>query len=284
MAPKLFITDFDGTLLTDDKTIDPIDIQALAQLQKKNVVTAIATGRSLYSFEKALKALDMKNAFDSLSMDYLIFSTGAGILDCKTNQIIFKQSILGPDVKTIADYLIGQKMDYMILNAIPDTRYFLYQSFGQDNPDFYRRISLYQKFATKLSDSFQSHEPGTEVLAILPREKGIQMVESVKTALPGFSIIQATSPLDHQSVWIEIFHKDVSKSKTTAFLSDKIGVTQEDVISVGNDYNDQDLLDWSNKSFIVQNAPEELRQKYTAVASNNRCGVSDAVKLSGALG
>jgi hypothetical protein len=46
---------------------------------------------------------------------------------------------------------------------------------------------------------------------------------------------------------------------------------------LGNDYNDLDLLEWSAASFVVANAPDALRNRFAAVASNNKCGVAEAI-------
>ena len=94
-------------------------------------------------------------------------------------------------------------------------------------------------------------------------------------------MIHATSPLDYQSSWIEVFHKDVSKAKSASWLIKRLGFYRDNVISVGNDYNDQDLLAWSGKGFVVGNAPDSLKQVFRTVSSNNQCGVSQAVKEAG---
>jgi len=52
---------------------------------------------------------------------------------------------------------------------------------------------------------------------------------------------------------------------------------------VGNDYNDHDMLKWSGKAFVVNNAPEILKHKFCNVASNDECGVTEAAEKSGIL-
>jgi hydroxymethylpyrimidine pyrophosphatase-like HAD family hydrolase len=90
-------------------------------------------------------------------------------------------------------------------------------------------------------------------------------------------IIQTTSPLDGQSTWIEIFPATVSKSLTTAWLSAAYGLKANHTLSVGNDYNDVDLLEWAGCSFVVDNAPDDLKNRFPVVASNNECGVAEAI-------
>jgi Cof subfamily protein (haloacid dehalogenase superfamily) len=281
MQKKLFITDFDGTLLKDDKTIAHEDIRTLETLRLKNIVTVIATGRSVYSFEKALNAIGMDRGDNCLPVDYIIFSTGAGIMEFPEGKVIFQKALPSLDTRKITRYFDHRKFDYMVHKSIPDTRHFFYKFHGNHNPDFHARLALYKEYALPLADGYIHCDPATEVLAVIPGGADMASMETIKKDLAGFSVIQATSPLDHYSSWIEVFHKDVSKSKTASWLVKRLGTNRQNVISVGNDYNDQDLLAWSQKGFVVENAPDSLKQSFKTVSSNNQCGVSRAVKESG---
>jgi hypothetical protein len=288
MGKKLFVTDLDGTLLRDDKTIAQEDLATLDRLRQKKVIVAVATGRSLFSFHKALKGLGMGMpgkgpANPSLPVDYVIFSTGAGILEFLGNNLIYSRAINSSDVRQIMDCFDRQKFDYMVHRAIPGTRFFLYKSHGGDNPDFQSRLALYKEYASPLEG--QAHPPGpaTEVLAVIPNGIRAEVLEGLRTDLAGFSVIRATSPLDHRSAWVEVFHRDVSKSAATAWLAGQLGIGRENVVSVGNDYNDQDLLAWSGKGFVVENAPPGLKNVFTTVTSNNHRGVTRAARASGLI-
>lgn len=283
MEKKLFVTDFDGTLLRDDKTISREDIRTLHALRQNKIYTAVATGRSVYSFKRALAALGMGGGLTSFPVDYVIFSTGAGIMNISGDTLVYQKAIPSREIKTITDYFDHRRFDYMVHKAIPDTQVFFFKSHGNHNPDFQARLALYRDYAFPLLNHTHFVDPATEVLAILPGRTDMEIMEEVKKALAGFSVIHATSPLDLQSTWIEVFHKTVSKSKTIALLAEKLGVGRKNVISVGNDYNDQDLLVWSGKGFVVDNAPEILKQVFPIVGSNNHSGMTGAVKASGLL-
>jgi HAD superfamily hydrolase (TIGR01484 family) len=281
MRKKLFITDFDRTLLKDDKTIALTDIRTLEKLRQNNIVTAVATGRSVYSFEKALKVLGMVGGQNPFPVDYLIFSTGAGIMQLFDGNVIWKKSVPSYDVGKISTYFDHRKFDYMVHKSIPDTRQFLYKIHGCNNSDFQARLALYKEFASPLEEGLSLFKDATEVLAVIPNGASTDFIETIKKDLADFSVIPATSPLDHKSIWIEVFHKDVSKAKTASRLAKKLGIEQKNVISVGNDYNDQDLLAWSGKGFVVENAPENMKKKFQTVFSNNDCGVTRAAQLAG---
>ncbi len=278
---KFFITDFDGTLLKDDKTISREDIITLERLRQKKILTAIATGRSSYSFDTALKAIGMADGF--LPIDYVIFSTGAGIMEFPGGRVIYKKALPSSEIRKITDYLDHGKFDYMVHKSIPDTRHFLYKSHGQENPDFYARLNLYKEFALPLEKGHCHEDPATEVLAVIPGGIDMHSLETLKKDLSGFSVIHATSPLDKTSSWIEIFHKTVSKSKAASWLVKRLGLNRKNVLCVGNDYNDHDLLSWSGNGFVVENAPAALKQVFKTVSANNLSGVSEAVKKAGWL-
>lgn len=282
MEKQIFITDFDGTLLRDDKTISREDIRTLKKLRQKKIITAIATGRSVYSFEKALAVLGMAQGENSLPIDYVIFSTGAGIMEFPGGRAFYQKALPASDIGKITRYFDQEKFDYMVHKSIPDTRYFFYKSHGSHNPDFQARIALYKKFALPLEKGHEYCDPATEVLAVIPGGAGSDL-ETIRKQLSSFSVIHATSPLDHKSSWIEVFHNDVSKARAASRLINMLGIAKKNVVSVGNDYNDQDLLAWSGKGFVVENAPVTLRQRFRTVSSNNNCGVTGAAEESGLM-
>lgn len=282
MQKKLFITDFDRTLLRDDKTIANKDIIALKELKEQGIVSCIATGRSIYSFSKIFKTLSFKTFFD-FPIDYLIFSTGAGIMAFNTGEIMKSFSLNESDVIFISDYFETLKLDYMVHKPFPETHCFVYKSHGKENADFFNRIKLYKEYSSKLSiiKELKGFGKSTEILSILPYKTAyasLLMIEKIKQDLSQFSVIIATSPLDHKSLWVEVFHKDVSKSKAAAFLAGKLDVEIKNTFSIGNDYNDMDLLKWSGKGFVVANALKDLKKMFEQVPSNNHCGVSVAAR------
>ena len=99
----LFITDFDGTLLRSDRTLDDRDLEALERLGSMDIVRVIATGRSLYSLYRAIDS--------SLPIDYVIFSTGAGVIKYPQGDIL-REIHLEPDtVRNTIEFLMEEKTD-----------------------------------------------------------------------------------------------------------------------------------------------------------------------------
>ncbi len=274
----LFVVDLDGTLLTSERQIAKNDLKALNRLKEMHYVIAIATGRSNWSFDKLIDQLGYSGPESSLPIDYVIFSTGAGIMDFPGNRILKSVSLSSEDVRCTAKYLERSGLDFMIHRPVPDTKHFLYNSNGADNPDFHARLKMYGDFATLLTpESLRNFGSATQVLCIIPGARGHDIAAEIADTFKQCSVITATSPLDGKSIWIEIFAPTVSKSQAVKWLADTIGLQQNNICAVGNDYNDEDLLRWAGLSFIVDNGPPSLKALFQSVASNDNGGVGEAV-------
>ena len=155
---------------------------------------------------------------------------------------------------------------------------FAYFRSRDSNPDFERRIELYQQFAVPLQGAADDFGPATQLLAVLPPGDANPTLEKIRAELTDFNVIQTTSPLDGRSTWVEIFPSSVSKSQTAAWLADTLGIDNHSIGSVGNDYNDLDLLEWTASSYVVNNAPDDIKNRFAGVASHNEGGVAEAVR------
>lgn len=274
----LFVVDLDGTLLTSERQIAEVDLNSLFRLREEGFLVAIATGRSNYSFSLLMEKFGYSDQTSRLPVDYVIFSTGAGIMDFPDNTILKSFSLSPKDVRSASEYLELSGLDYMIHRPVPDTSHFLYSHNGSNNPDFHRRLKMYSDFATLLSaEMLENFGGATEVLCIVPDEKGHEVAARVAAELKQCSVIKATLPLDGKSIWIEIFAPTVSKSQAVKWLSESIGLKQNTICAVGNDYNDEDLLHWAGQGFMVANGPQSLKALFQSVASNDDGGVSEAV-------
>lgn len=273
---SLFITDLDGTLFNDNRSICTEDLAALAHARKKNVVTAIATGRSLYSFRKAMAGLGFwRNP--ALPVDYVLFSTGAGIMTLPGGDILKESRLENRDVVEISQVFDRFGLDYMIHCPIPDTNVFAFTSRGGANPDFESRINLYRAYARCLNSDVSAFGPATQLLAIVPPGRDFSFFPALEICLAAFSVIRTTSPLDRRSIWIEVFPKTVSKSQAASWLADRLNICTSRTGSVGNDYNDRDLLNWTGRGYVVSNAPCDLKPGFRVMPSNNAGGVSAAI-------
>ncbi len=254
---KAIVSDLDGTLLNSENRVGELDLKTLEVLGEKNIVRVLATGRSYYSFHKVLD--------DNFPIDYLLFCNGGAIMDFKTKEIIANHYIPANEVKIIVKRLNELKLDYQVRFKIPDGHKYFYKKFLNYNPDFERLEKIYKDFIFPL-ESIDSLVDSSRIICISP-DKNItnELIEEFKD----YCIIRATSPIDHKSVWAEIYPAGVQKGSSFTELCKKLNIDISETVGLGNDYNDIDFLNITGQSYIVSNAPQDLKKKYIETVSND---------------
>lgn len=267
---KMVVTDLDGTLLNSDQRVSREDFDTLVSLGKQGIIRVIATGRSPYSFQKVIPS--------EFPLDYLVFSSGAGIMDYHSREILYSMNLPEKIVHSIALRLRDLGITFKVLAPVPENHHYVYYQNGEMHPDFIRRMENYRGFEKPISFDPPNFGEACQFLIILPPEPA--RFEELKALFSGVKVIRATSPIDHQSIWMEIYHEDISKGHAVEYICRLHKVRQSEVMGIGNDYNDIDLLGFAGRPFVVSNAPPELRSRYRQVGSNNESGFSMAVRVA----
>lgn len=268
---KMFITDLDGTLFRSDHSFSTRDIGMLEKLGKMGVTRVLATGRSLFSLQRSIPV--------PLPVDYLIFSTGLGVAKYpEPHNHTLKTNVLSrDDTHAISTFLDQLGVDYMIQNPVPDNHIFSYRYFSKNNSDFHTRLNYYQGHG-QILHNVDNIGSSSQFLAMVPGKTGPDILRDIRKQLTDFTVINSSSPFDGKTMWIEILPKAASKSKAAQWLSRQLNIQREDIAAVGNDFNDEDLLEWVGRAFVVENSPSAMKERFHVVASNDQDGVSEAVQ------
>lgn len=265
----MLVTDLDGTLLDSGGRLSPVDREALMALEAIGVARVVATGRSLYSLQQAVG--------NDLPVDYVVFSMGSGIITYPEARLIRKVDMTPQEVSGAVEIFMGLELDFMLHQPVPDNHCFRYHATGRDNPDFYRRLQRYEKFARPLERLPHGWGPASQLLAVVNHDTINDVMPVLRQQFAGYSVIRSTSPLDGVSAWVEVFSSGVSKSQSVGWLADRLHVRRDHIVAVGNDYNDLDLLEWAGTGYLVDNAPAVLKSRFPSVASHDHGGVAEAV-------
>ena len=272
----MVVTDLDGTLLDANARLGAANRQALERLGESACLRVVATGRSLHSAELVLDP--------AFPIDYLVFASGAGILEWRSRELLAAHEMCSEHVQRTLDLLLAKGVAFMVHLGIPENHHFYYhQQPGQaagENPDFDRRRERYSEFAQPLDDGRIPKGLQVSQFLVIETPGSESHYDALVTELAHLNVVLTTSPLDHRSRWIEIFPQAASKSRAADWLRERHGVAHRDVVAVGNDYNDRDLLEWAHQAYVVANAAASLKRRYTVVASNDDQGFAQAMAAS----
>lgn len=255
---KMLVCDLDGTLLMPGEPFDARDVSAMHELGERGVIRAIATGRALATAKRAISA--------EFPIDYLIFSSGAGILDWRSQELLVSHTLQPDEAERAVRAFIAHELDFMIHAPIPEQHIFHFHRTGKANPDFERRLARYAADG-RVFERSAARSLASQLLAVSADGDPVEPFETLRRELPDLSIIRATSPLDHRSMWIEAFPAGVSKSQAAAWLAGICNIARDESWAIGNDYNDWDLLRWAGRAAVVKNAPATMRAEFRPVSS-----------------
>ena len=283
---QMLATDLDGTLLDAHSRLSTANREALVRLGAAGVLRVVATGRSLYSARKVIA--------QDWPIDYLVFSSGAGIVDWRKGRLVRAVHLSREEAACGVELMLQMELDFMLHGPVPDNHRFWYRRVSSNNADFDRRVDRYTESAVAwpgMSAILATLERAAgaggarfcQLLAVVAPDGESHLAE-IARALPELSVIRSTSPLDHRSLWIEIFPPTVSKSQAVAWLCAEHGIQRSGVAALGNDYNDEDLLEWAASGWVVGNAAAPLLRKFSALPSNDADGFARAAEQVLAMG
>ncbi len=269
---RLVVTDLDGTFLKNDRSISNKNLEALDLLGERKVVRAVATGRNLKKVTEVLN--------NHVPFDYIIFSSGAGVYDWKEKKHISNQNI---DLETSAKLLhffIERQLNFHAFYPSPENHkhwYFRGETYCEE---FERYFDFNQYFASELD---MKRIPKTELcqfLVIIKEDDVLftEMKNEIESISPEIRVIRSSSPITKGYIWIEVFHHSVSKGNGVKQICQMLNIDRNETLGLGNDYNDLDLLEFTNFSFLTENAPNEIKHLFPNIESNENDAFAQVVQ------
>lgn len=269
---KLVATDLDGTFLKNDRTISIQNLEALQKLGKKNIIRVAATGRNLTKVKQVLN--------NHVPFDYIVFSSGAGVYNWKEQKHIYSQNIKKESVKKLLDHFILKGENFHAFYPVPENHKHYYYRGDEDCEEFERYFEFNKAHAEELNVTALPDSELCQFLVIIREdEKHFSRLKSqIERLCPEIRVIRASSPITKGYIWIEVFHKSVSKGNGVNQICKLTGVEQNETMGIGNDYNDFDLLAFTEHSFLTENSPEEIKKHYPLVPSNENDAFAKSVQ------
>jgi Cof subfamily protein (haloacid dehalogenase superfamily) len=253
---RLVAIDMDGTLLPDfSAIISDRNRRALLSAQQAGITVAIATGRRQAFTAPLIDDIGLR------ADTPLITSNGAVTRSISGERIDFTH--LDP---AIARALCG------VLRGIGMLVFTLDKSTKPDLivEDFAVAKGRLAKWVESNRLSIQEIKPiedalGDNVDLIQGMAAGTiaEMIEAERLLkaypLAGqFECVRTAYPGNDLSI-LDLLPKGVSKSSALARLAQRLGVEQSETMAIGDNWNDETMLDWAGTGILMGNATEELR-------------------------
>lgn len=268
---KLVATDLDGTFLKNDKSISNENLEVLHSLGEKGILRVVATGRNL---KKTMEVISSEVPFD-----YIVFSSGAGVYDWKHEKLLYHQNLNQQIVQQIADFLVALDLNFHLFKPVPENFNCWFHRGSIPCSEFESYFDFHQSYSEPLPLDQKLGSEACQFLVVFPNnpEQFIVFKKEIEQRFPEVKVVRTSSPLDTGYIWMEIFHQSVSKGNGVKFICDTLQIDHEHTLGIGNDFNDLDLLEFTNFSYIVENSPPELKERFLRALSNEESAFAKAV-------
>ncbi|MBR4570298.1 MAG: HAD hydrolase family protein, partial [Candidatus Riflebacteria bacterium] len=199
------------------------------------------------------------------------------ISDFSKDNILCRHNLVTEDIINLTEFFRSKKVDFSVHFPIPDNHYFYWFSGPVKSPDLISRLHYLKEFAIEGTDELVRRlTAATQFLIIIPDES-LYLFDEAKSHFKHLSFVRATSPLTPNYTWIEVFPDKVTKGTGAEWLCRYLGLKREHSLSIGNDYNDIQMLEWTGSAYVMDNSPDDLKKRFKICPSNASDGFAFAV-------
>ena len=279
---KLIASDMDGTLLNSNHKIPQNNIELIKFAQKNGIEFVVATGRAYY---EALPALNDEN----IKCDVISFN--GGIIYDKNGNIINITPMKLKDLYYTIEILKSLDISYQLYtkNTIYtksiETDITAYIDLIRANGEEPNEQHLRQEAKNRLAlghitevDNIelylnQEDNPAIKVIGI---SNDLEKLKHATELLSGNDNISVTSSGANN---VEIMDKKATKGEALKIVADIHDINLKNAIAIGDNLNDQAMLDIVEYSIAMKNGNKELQKtaKFITEKTNSEGGVADSV-------
>jgi Cof subfamily protein (haloacid dehalogenase superfamily) len=281
MPIRLLALDLDGTLLDPRGQVTERNRRAVAAARERGVRVAVVTGRRFRDARPVALELGLNVP--------VIAHNGALTKHAATLETVAVFPLPLPAalqaIQIGADAGVGALVsdDYEGLGVL------VYDRLSRDNPALLKYIAWAQHIhgtdgaqnvreIGSLAD-YLDHAPvhisfSGQCAAMLELEKSLQL------GLDGTAKVFSTIYSKANFTLLDVLHPEASKGRGVAAAAGEMGIEQSEVMAVGDNFNDLEMLRYAGTGVVMGNADVALREAdglYTT-AANDEDGVAEAIE------
>lgn len=258
--PSLVAFDLDGTLIGRDVTISPRVRDAIGRMQRAGIRGCLVTGR-MY---RAAVPFARELGFDAPVICY----QGAAILDPGTDEVLRHAALRNAIVREL---IATAESDGVHLQLYRNDEY--YAESRNRFSDMYADLAKMQPVVVpSLREAF-AYSDATKGVAIADAEDAARYERRLRDLFGERAYVTRSLP-----EFVEILDPGVDKGDALAFVAQRLGVNMDDVVAIGDSWNDAPLLRAAGFGVAMGSAPPELRSVAQAVVGDvAHDGVAEAI-------
>ena len=322
MRPCLIAIDMDGTLLGSDGRVSPRNRAALLRAGRQDIEIVIATGRRHAYAMRVLRELGLPGTNALISSNGTVTRTVHSSLMQRTHLPLKAARWLCREIEDFRDTFVltfdkvGADGEDRRGALVCEQTEALHASIGawmRTNEPYIRRVdrmesalglAVRQRSSSSVALAEEDGEGGGDEHIEAPIQAmlcgTVDRMQAAEARLlqhpavagvgqPEFSgceiVLHRTVYPERDLAILDILPAGCSKASALAHLAEVRGCTMDDVLAIGDNWNDLPMLLAAGHAVLMRNAPEELHELarihgWTIGSSNDEDGVAEAIEAA----
>lgn len=275
---RLVASDIDGTIVGENNSITQRNLKAIQDMRQSNIDFTICTGKP-YSM--------VKNFCEDLHASYGIFGNGNQIINLKTGKEIFRKTLSQEEVNSCISLA---KRDKLHIHLYTENEVITPELLYMDLRNFILKDSIYHsnldfKVVTDIEEYIGNYHPTVFKLVISSPSSLLYLKNDLdqKTNLTIYRVKKSNQYKDRvinkEYEYLDITPSKTNKSEALAILTKYLELSSSEVMAIGDNLNDIDMLQNSGIGVAVANAYDAVKKvaTYTTINTVENSGFAEAV-------
>lgn len=268
MNYRLIACDLDETLLNSDHHVCQRNRELIQKAHQQGVKFVPATGRLYHSVQSTLKELGLYDLED----EYVLSANGAVLTENKNNRILQFKGLSFDKTKEIFEF--GKEKDICIAIYTLQNIYVYHLNDNEKQ----RMTNQGIDYVLIDDETFQLIEKD-DIVKVLFETLDMDYLQSLEPLMK--DIVEGEVALSYSSGrYMELNLLGVDKGQGIRDLAQLLNIPIEQTIAVGDNYNDQEMLEAAGLSVAAANAVDEIKAlcDYTTKADCNEGVVAELIE------
>jgi hypothetical protein len=269
---RLLAADIDGTLLNPQLQISEADMAALRRAQDEGVEIVLVTGRR-HKFALPIA--------EQLGFDLWVISSNGAVTRSLAGET-FHRDLLPVEA---CRRLCGEMREFRgntVLTFDTESKGAIVLEHMQElNASIQRWLEKnleYIDFVIPLEDALTNDPVQAMFCGPIARMRRVLEGLAASQVEEQFTVLRTEYPVRDLSI-VDVLNRGCTKGRALERWANFRGIPREQVMAIGDNYNDIEMLAYAGSPFIMGNASEELRARGWAVTlSNAENGVAVAIE------
>lgn len=264
MNYKLIVLDLDGTLTNSKKEITARNRETLIRAQQQGIPLVLASGRPTYGIVPLADELRM-NEFGG----YILSYNGGEIINWESKEMMYENVLPNEVVPVLYECARANHLSILTYDGA--------EIVTENSQDPYvQKEAFLNKMAVRETNDFLTDItlPVAKCLIVGDPKKLIPVESELCVRLQGKINVFRSEPY-----FLELVPQGIDKALSLDVLLKETGITRQEVIAIGDGYNDLSMIKFAGMGVAMGNAQEPVKKAAKLITlSNEEDGVAEAIE------